>query len=354
MRLAPLPSLVDWTLLGLVATLVGTGLLTALAGEAAQSWVFTIHSLAAVFLVAFLGWKLRRVVGRLRPANWERGTWTSALTGALALLALATGVAWTWGAPIWFAGLSWLAVHAAVGLGLGLALLVHLRYRYRPLRPEALTGRRTAIRYVLIGGLGVLVWRLQEAAVEALWTARRFTGSRERGSFAGTAMPVTMWAADDPDPIDADQWSLTVDGAVETPLELRYDDLTAATERRATLDCTSGWYSRQDWRGVPIESLLAAAEADPSARWVRIESVTGYRWSLPLDEAREALLATTVSGDRLDHGHGFPARLVAPGRRGFQWVKWVDHIEVRRHPDFGQWLAIFTSGFDGDQEIGQS
>lgn len=346
MRLAPSATLVDWSLLGLAGTLVLTGLLTGLAGEPAQAWVFVVHSLAALFFAVFLFWKLVRVAARLRPQNWERGTWTSVLTGTLALLALATGVAWTWGAPVWIRGLSWITVHAVVGLALGVSLLVHLRYRYRRLRPEAVSGRRSALRYAAIGGLGVIAWRLQAAAVEAVWQARRFTGSRERGSFAGTAMPVTMWAADDPDPIETDEWSLTVEGAVDTPLDLPYEALEESDALRATLDCTSGWYATQNWSGIRIGSLLAVAEPDPDARWVRIESVTGYRWSLPVDEAREALLATTVSGDRLDHGHGFPVRLVAPGRRGYQWVKWVDRIEVRRQPDYGQWLAIFTSGFD--------
>jgi DMSO/TMAO reductase YedYZ molybdopterin-dependent catalytic subunit len=73
--------------------------------------------------------------------------------------------------------------------------------------------------------------------------------------------------------------------------------------------------------------------------------VTGYRFSLQIDEAREALLATRVDGEPLEHGHGFPLRLVASGRRGYQWVKWVESVEVRRTPDFGQWWAIFVSGF---------
>ena len=63
----------------------------------------------------------------------------------------------------------------------------------------------------------------------------------------------------------------------------------------------------------------------------------------PRRVAGDALLATHAGGDPLSHGHGRPLRLVAPDRRGFQWVKWVESVEVRTAPDPGQWLTIFTS-----------
>ena len=37
-----------------------------------------------------------------------------------------------------------------------------------------------------------------------------------------------------------------------------------------------------------------------------------------MEAAREFLLATHVTCERLSHGHGFPLRLAAPGRRGFE------------------------------------
>ena len=47
-------------------------------------------------------------------------------------------------------------------------------------------------------------------------------------------------------------------------------------------------------------------------------------------------LATGVEGRRLDAGHGAPVRLVAPGRRGFWWVKWVASVQLSHLPPSAQ------------------
>jgi DMSO/TMAO reductase YedYZ molybdopterin-dependent catalytic subunit len=61
---------------------------------------------------------------------------------------------------------------------------------------------------------------------------------------------------------------------------------------------------------------------------VLITSVTGWYAELPLSEANAALLATGVAGAPLPAANGAPCRLVAPDRRGLEWVKWVDRVEV--------------------------
>ena len=78
---------------------------------------------------------------------------------------------------------------------------------------------------------------------------------------------------------------------------------------------------------------------------MRVISRTGYRWSFGLEHARGLLLATRVGGEPLSHGHGAPCRLVAPGRRGFQWVKWVERIEVHEEPDPGALPSTVLSSF---------
>ena len=147
--------------------------------------------------------------------------------------------------------------------------------------------------------------------------------------------PVVSWLNDRPAPVGLDRWRVTVRGAVEREYVLRYEDLAPNAEVDATIDCTGGWYSTQRWSGTSVARLLALAQPTADAASVTFTSVTGYYRRFSMDEAGRYLLATHVGDEELSHGHGFPLRLVAPGKRGFEWVKWVDRIEVNRGP---KWL----------------
>jgi DMSO/TMAO reductase YedYZ molybdopterin-dependent catalytic subunit len=151
---------------------------------------------------------------------------------------------------------------------------------------------------------------------------------------------VTSWFADDPDPPPAD-WALRVTGDVARELVLPAARLGTADELTATLDCTGGFVTTQRWGGVRLDRLLDRPGARGSH--VRIVSVTGYRWFLRAGDADRLLLATAVAGAPLTHGHGAPVRLVAPGHRGWHWVKWVERVEVTAGPDPGAYLATLTS-----------
>ena len=168
------------------------------------------------------------------------------------------------------------------------------------------------------------------AEARATDRARRPTGSKHAGSFSANEYPVTIWLFDNVPLVDQATWRLSVVSAVATPLSLSLAELTSLPPRTydAVLDCTGGWWSEHTWSGVSIGDVLAQAGIPPDAGEAAVVSVTGHRWSFPLNELRGALLATHVGGEPLTPGHGFPVRLVVPGRRGFQWVKWVDRIEV--------------------------
>ena len=352
-RLAPPARLVDWSILTLVALEVASGLVSLVTGTPDWGWLFVVHSVGGVTLLVMLFWKFRRVRPRVTNRSlWDGGTPVSILLGTLALAAFVTGTVWTLTGVVRIGLYTLLTIHMVLGLLVVPVLLWHLRHRFRWPTRRNVEGRREAIRFTALAGFGALTWRVEEAASSLLGLAgadRRFTGSTDAAG-DGNDFPVTSWVADDPDPIDVDDWTLAVGGEVETAQRFNYADLTGggvdSTDRRALIDCTSGWYAERDWRGVRVGDLLDVTGTTEDARWVRFHSVTGYRWSLPLEEARNALLATHVDGEKLTHGHGAPLRLVAPGRRGFQWVKWVERVDVTRSQDLGQWVAIFVSGFD--------
>ncbi|MFB6221980.1 MAG: molybdopterin-dependent oxidoreductase [Halolamina sp.] len=359
-RLAPPPRVVDWSILTAVAGAIGTGLLSWM-GWLPPSFAVLLHDVFGLTLAGLLPFKFARVARRVTDrTNWDATTPLSVLLGVVVVAALVLGVFWRIGGNVPLG--PWTTLNAHIGLGL-LAiplLLLHLRARFRlPNRTDA--SRRSALR---TGGLlvaGVLAWRVTELVAAVRGVATRETGSKPIGDLADTeteggSFPVTSWVADDPAPIDRESWRLSVSGLGTEDLELAYDDLPTGDNRAVqtgTLDCTSGWYTVQKWGGIRVGDLLAeagvgmdAAEAAADGLWVRFVSVTGYRWSLPLAEARDALLATHVGGRALSHGHGAPARLVAPGRRGFQWVKWVERVELRRDPDPAQWVVTLVSGFE--------
>jgi DMSO/TMAO reductase YedYZ molybdopterin-dependent catalytic subunit len=221
--------------------------------------------------------------------------------------------------------------------------------RAKPLRARDVRGRRQALQFGALALGSIVLWPVQQGINHLLnlpGSRERFTGSREAASYGGNVFPVTSWVADQPRPIDPSSWHLTLDGAVERPLALGYDDIAAAgDELVATLDCTGGFYSTQHWQGMRVGHMLDQAGVHSDAHSASFVSVTGYRWSQPLDSARNMLLATHVEGETLSHDHGAPLRLVAPGQRGFEWVKWVVRVTVLTAPDPGQVVAIFTSGF---------
>jgi len=313
-------------LLVLLTSAVFTG---ALAFANGGRWAFAAlaaHGAAGLGIVLLSPWKSaisRRGVRRGRP-----GTQASVLLAALVVVTVVTGVVHAVG--VWPSLLA-MQIHVAAALcSIPLAIWHVIARPVRPRRTDL--SRRSLLRAGAVAGGSVAAFGAIEGIVRATGLRgadRRATGSYERGSFAPAAMPVTQWL-DDADPeIGASDWRLEV----RTPKGARtvtYDEIQVHHDRvRATLDCTGGWFATQDWSGVRLDRLLGGVD---DVRSVVVVSATGYGRRFPIHDAASIVLATLVGGEPLSASHGFPARLVVPGRRGFWWVKWVERIEASSTP----------------------
>jgi DMSO/TMAO reductase YedYZ molybdopterin-dependent catalytic subunit len=319
----------------LVALLLtfATGVGAVATGSARGRWVVIAHGVVAIALILLTPWKslvIRRGLRRRRPSRWA-----SLLLAGLVVTTLLLGLGHSTGLVRSVGGIAAMWLHIAIALALVPLAIWHILARRVRVRRTDLS-RRLLLR---IGVLGVAAAGLYAASGWAVALAagrgarRRFTGSYEVGSFDPPSMPNVIWLDDSTPTVDAGGWRLTiVDGAGRYELtlsQLRLFDVRL----RATLDCTSGWYAHQDWTGAPISALLRDLG---DARSVLVHSVTGFWVRFPMRDVKHLLLATGVGGQPLSTGHGFPARLVAPDRRGFWWVKWVDRIELQSVPAWWQ------------------
>jgi DMSO/TMAO reductase YedYZ molybdopterin-dependent catalytic subunit len=148
-------------------------------------------------------------------------------------------------------------------------------------------------------------------------------------------------------PVVADQgWQLLVHGAVALPLALSLGDLRDlfTVERLITMSCISNTIGgalvgNSLWTGISLADLLTRTAPIPGARTLMARGADGYFATLPLDAARlpDALVAIAMDGALLPREHGFPARLLVPGRYGFKSVKWLEELEVLTTSPLGYW-----------------
>jgi DMSO/TMAO reductase YedYZ molybdopterin-dependent catalytic subunit len=140
--------------------------------------------------------------------------------------------------------------------------------------------------------------------------------------------------------LDAASWSLTVNGMVDRPYEINYEQLLAMplVEQYVTIACVSnevggGLVGNALWRGVRLREVLDRAGVQAGATQVVGRSFDGWTAGFPtawLDAAdREALVAVAMNGAPLPPEHGYPARLIVPGLFGYvSATKWLTNIEL--------------------------
>ena len=312
-----------------------------LAFAAGTGWgrpVVVAHAVAGLAVLVLAPWK-SVVVRRGLARRSGPGRWASVAFGVLVLVAVAAGLAHATGGPARLGPLSAMQVHVGAALAAVPLLVWHVVARGGARARRTDLSRRALLRAgAVAGGAGLLLLAVEGATRLAglAGARRRFTGSLPVA--AGLAdprrIPVTQWLDDRVQVLDPAAWRLRV-AAAGSARDGTYAELAGFADRvEAVLDCTGGWYARAAWEGVRLDRLLPPGTADGAgaAGSLVFVSATGYRRRLPLADAGRLLLATRLAGRPLAAGHGFPARLVAPGRRGFWWVKWVTSVEVDPAP----------------------
>jgi DMSO/TMAO reductase YedYZ molybdopterin-dependent catalytic subunit len=174
--------------------------------------------------------------------------------------------------------------------------------------------------------------------------------------------------------IDRDAWWLHVEGNVENPFAINYEqlrDLESATVP-VTLECAGnnrsflepkvkgvqwglGAVGTAEWTGVPLSILLERAGVKATAREVILEGADGgiledpksppgklhFARSIPLEKAHsDVLLAYKMNGEELPPQNGFPVRAIVPGWYAMASIKWLQRIIVTDQPFTGYYQTM--------------
>jgi len=175
--------------------------------------------------------------------------------------------------------------------------------------------------------------------------------------------------------INVQAWRLSIEGAVEKPLQLTFPELLSMPTHTVTsvLECAGnsrvflspkvagaqwglGAVGNAEWKGVLLSTILERACLAEDAVDVVFEGADKgvpdeqpkpcnpiyYARSIPKSKALEAniLLAYEMNGAPLSEAHGFPLRLIVPGWYGMASVKWLQRIVVTEYPYDGYFQKI--------------
>jgi DMSO/TMAO reductase YedYZ molybdopterin-dependent catalytic subunit len=351
-------------------------------GDATETAIRTLGTNDKPFLLTTIvvaSLLIGAVIGLVGRDNWRKvaislagfaliGGWAAARVPGSSSL-------WGWTSAI-FSG--------AVGAGVILGLLRALdnsaaRARRSRIDPPPLTSRRAFLTY----GSGAAVIALAGTGIgRAMRSNRSVSGARDaiatRGidvanstadtavaqldtldSVTGVARYITPLEGDgrfyridtalELPQVNPASWKLKIDGLVDNPFEITYDELLAMPheEHVITLSCVSNevgghLVGNAVWGGIPLRTLLERAKVQPAGVQIVGRSVDDFTAGFPTEialDGRNAILALSMNGEPLPVRHGFPARLVVPGLYGYvSAVKWIKEIRLESEDYDGYWI----------------
>jgi len=173
--------------------------------------------------------------------------------------------------------------------------------------------------------------------------------------------------------IDKSQWRLRIEGEVEKPFEIDFEQLVKLKSNTipATLECAGnnrnflepkvkgvqwglGAVGNAEWTGTPLSALLERAGLRSNAQEIILEGADrgrledpksprgeiNFARSIPLEKATDVLLAYKMNSVELPPEHGFPVRAIVPGWYAVASIKWLQRIVVTDKPFNGYYQTL--------------
>ncbi|MCZ6799264.1 MAG: sulfite oxidase-like oxidoreductase [Nitrospirae bacterium] len=142
--------------------------------------------------------------------------------------------------------------------------------------------------------------------------------------------------------IQLEEWTLTIDGLVEHPLTLSWQEFQDQPQTPSTSDfhCVTSWSQfDNEWEGWSFQHLLQLVQPTPSAKFILFSAYDDYTTNLPLHvcDDEDVFLVTQWRGKPLSRDHGGPVRMIIPKRYAWKGAKWVKQITFLEKDQKGFW-----------------
>jgi DMSO/TMAO reductase YedYZ molybdopterin-dependent catalytic subunit len=138
------------------------------------------------------------------------------------------------------------------------------------------------------------------------------------------------------------KWKLTIDGEVEKPQTLGWNDVLSLPKTVQTADfhCVEGWSVLDNkWEGVAFKTIVEETKPKPEAKHVLFSCGDGYTTSLPITDLLndDVLLAYKLNGKPLEPENGAPLRLIVPKKYAYKSAMWLQKITFTIKHILGYW-----------------
>ena len=213
------------------------------------------------------------------------------------------------------------------------------------------------IKFIIV--IALIVFLLVSIAIYAQPSYAPPSGEVEATEFMGTKLtPISQQrnnALAGTQVISNETYRLVVDGLVDNALNLSYGDLLAYPQVSKLVDlvCVERWRFTAKWTGPTLDSIFADAGVQPEAKiaiFYTADYPRGYTsLNLSYIQEKSVIIALKDNDITLPPDRGFPFQVVAEGKWGYKWAKWVTRIELSADTSFlGYWESW---GYSNDANI---